>query len=347
MKILGIYQRVSFRYSDLLIVFIYFASIITCWAQAQRENLQFEIERFSPLLDSIVSKESNFEILGAGFDWLEGPLWIENHEMLLFSDIPKNIVYKWTERLGVELYLEPSGFTNDRKVKGGKGGSNGLLLGPNGNLVLFQQGDRRVAAMVAPLDSPNAEFKNLATNFKGKRLNSPNDGVFKSNGEIYFTDPPYGLDKGENSPFKEIAYQGVFKISGAGKVDLLLDSLTRPNGIAFLPGEYGLLIANSDPAKPFVCSYELDRKGGLTNGRIFHDFSGDIKAGEGLPDGIKVDKNGNAFVTGPGGVWIFSASGERLGRIKINSLVSNCAFSPQETTLFVTADDLLLKINLR
>src|SRR5690606_24857856 len=203
------------------------------------------------------------------------------------------------------------------------------------------------AKMAAPLDAPKAEFVTLADNYRGKKFNSPNDAVFKSNGDLYFTDPPYGLEKNINDPLKESPYQGVYKVSGTGEVTLLLDSLTRPNGIALLPNEKTIIIANSDPGKPYWYAYDLDTEGIPVSGRIFYDATAASKTAPGMPDGLKVDRKGNVFATGPGGVWIFSRQGKALGRIKINQLASNCALANQDKTLFITADNYLLKLDLK
>ena len=312
----------------------------------QEAKVEFEIEKFDSRLDALIGSEVKVEVLAEGFDWTEGPLWVEGHQMLLFSDIPSNSIYKWTQRKGAELYLKPSGYTGD-PPRGGETGSNGLLLHPDGHLVLCQHGDRRMVKMDAPLDAPQAQFVTLADKHKGKKFNSPNDAVFKSNGDLYFTDPPYGLEKNINDPLKESPYQGVYKVSATGKVTLLLDSLTRPNGIAFLPGEKTLIIANSDPGKPYWYAYDLDTEGMPVNGRIFYDATAASKTAPGMPDGLKVDKMGNVFATGPGGVWVFSRQGKALGRIKINQLVSNCALAHQDKTLFITADSYVLKMGLR
>ena len=317
-----------------------------CFAQGETGAVEAEIERYDPRLDGIVATDAKVEVLAEGFDWTEGPLWVEAHQMLLFSDIPQNSVYKWTEKDGVELYLKPSGYTNKALPRGGETGANGLLLGPEGQLVLCQHGDRRMAVMQAPLDQPRSDFATIVDNFQGKKLDSPNDAVYKSNGDLYFTDPPYGLEKNVNDPLKETPYQGVYKVSSDGQVTLLLDSLSRPNGIAFFPGEETLIIANSDPNKPYWYAYDLDDDGALFDGRIFFDASSASKKDRGMPDGLKIDSEGTVFATGPGGVWVFSNNGEALGRIKVNQLVSNCAFSDDGKTLFLTADGFILKVGL-
>jgi gluconolactonase len=266
--------------------------------------------------------------------------------MLLFSDIPGNSIYKWTKEKGTELYLTPSGYTGS-KPRGGEIGSNALLLNSRGQLVLCQHGDRRMAVMDAPLDKPKPKFLTIADKYQGKRFDSPNDAVFRSNGDLYFTDPPYGLEKYINDSSKDATYQGVYMVSKNGKVTLLTDSITRPNGIAFLPGEKSIIVANSDPDKAIWYLYDLDKNGLFTNGRIFYDATTESKRIGGGPDGFKVDKNGNVYSTGPGGIWIFNKKGKVLGKIKINGRVSNCALANNERTLFITADSYVLKADLR
>ena len=196
------------------------------------------IEKFDPALDNIISANAKAEILAEGFEWSEGPLWVEKHQMLLFSDVPMNTIYKWTEAGGKEVYLKPSGYTGTEPSVCKEPGSNGLTFDKNGNLVLCQHGDRRMARMDASLDKPEAKFVTLADKFNGKRFSSPNDAVFNSAGELFFTDPPYGLQSQDDSdPKKEISFNGVYKVKTNGEVILLVDSITRPNGIALTPDE--------------------------------------------------------------------------------------------------------------
>jgi gluconolactonase len=303
------------------------------------------IERLDPAFDALVNNDAQVEIIAEGFEWSEGPLWIEDQNMLLFSDVPTNIVYKWTEENGKETYLTPSGRTGSLPY-GNEPGSNGLTLNPDGKLVLCQHGDRRVALMDAPLTAPAAKFVSIADNFDGKKFNSPNDAVFNSKGELFLTDPPYGLPEKEKDPTREIPFHGVYKVTG-GVSELITDSITRPNGIALFPGEKRLLVANSDPAKPIWYSFDIANDGTASNAAIFFDATEAAKTEKGLPDGLKIDKKGNAFATGPGGVWIFDQSGKILGKIKIPELTSNCAFSEDEKTLFVTADMYLVRVKLR
>jgi gluconolactonase len=306
------------------------------------------IERLDPALDNIISSNAKIEIIAEGFEWSEGPLWIEKQNMLLFSDVPMNTIYKWTEAKGKEVYLKPSGYTGSEPSVCKEPGSNGLILDKNGNLVLCQHGDRQMGRMDAPLDKPEPKFISLASKYNGKRFSSPNDAVFNSAGELFFTDPPYGLQtQDDTDPKKEISFNGVYKIKTNGEVILLVDSITRPNGIAFLPGEKKLIVACSDPDRPNWYIYDVAGDS-LINGKIFYSAVNEHNEKvNGLPDGFKVDKNGNVFATGPGGVYIFNSEGKKLGGIKFEESTSNCALSPDEKTLYVTNDMYVVRVKLR
>lgn len=304
------------------------------------------IERLDPALDGIISPASKAEIIAEGFEWSEGPLWIENQKMLLFSDVPTNIIYKWTEEKGKEIYLTPSGYTGIEK-RGGEMGSNGLLTDSTGRLVLCQHGNRQLARMNSPVENPSPLFTTIASHYAGKRFNSPNDAVYNNNGELFFTDPPYGLEKNIDDPKKEIPFQGVYKVKNTGEVILLIDSITRPNGIAFMPGQNKLIVANSDPGKPYWYVFDIGKNDSLENGKIFCDPTDAAKSEKGLPDGLKVDKSGNVFASGPGGIWIFDSSGKILGKIKLPEAASNCALSADEKTLYITNDMYVLRLRMR
>lgn len=301
------------------------------------------IERIEPALDEIIDPSATIEVLSNGYEWSEGPVWVDSEKMLLFSDVPTNTVYKWTEADSIEIYLKPSGYTGETASNSKEEGSNGLAIDGDGKLVLCQHGDRRLAEMATPLDSPESRFTTLAERYDGKRFNSPNDVAIRSNGDYFFTDPPYGLPQGVT---QEIPFQGVYKLS-EGNVTLLVDTLTRPNGIAFTPDEKTLIIANSDPAKVRWYAYDLSEDDALTNGRIFYDAGEAAKSKSGMPDGLKIDKQGNVFATGPGGVWIFAPDGKVLGKINLPVSTANCALTPDEKTLFMTADNYLLRLKMR
>lgn len=299
------------------------------------------VEKVNPALDAIISGDPKPEIIAEGFKWSEGPLWVESRKMLLFTDVPNNVIHKWTEEKDLETYLIPSGYTGTIP-RGGEPGANGLLLDDEGNLVLCQHGDRRLAMMQAPIDSPKANFVSIAETFNGKKFSSPNDGVFR-NYSFYFTDPPYGLAA---DSLKEIPFQGVYTVNADGKVKVLVDSLTRPNGIAFLDNT--LIVANSDPEKAMWYAFDMVGTDSVTNARVFFDATANAKAGEpGLPDGMKIDKNGNVFAAGPGGIWIFNKAGEVLGKIKLPEPTSNCALADDDKTLYTTTKMYVLRIKLR
>jgi gluconolactonase len=303
------------------------------------------IERLDPSLDSILNPNAEVEIIADGFTWSEGPLWLEDKKMLLFSDVPANAIYKWTETKGKEIYLQPSGYTGTA-ARGGETGSNGLLLNREGRLVLCQHGNRQIALMDAPLDEPKPVYSSIAGTYQLKKFNSPNDAVYRSNDDLFFTDPPYGLEKNMEDPLKEIAYQGVYLVKASGQVLLLTDTISRPNGIALTPDEKTLIVANSDPQKPFWYAFDIAGDT-LLNGRIFYDASKATQSEKGLPDGLKIDSKGNMFATGPGGVWIFNKDGKLAGKIKVVEATSNCALSKDEKTLFVTATMHVLRIKIR
>jgi gluconolactonase len=296
-------------------------------------------------LTKLVSRDAKAEIIATGFRWSEGPLWVEKNGMLLFSDVPTNTVYKWTPAGGKEVYLKPSGYTGTAE-RGGEMGSNGLILDREGRLVLSQHGDRRMARMDAPLHQPQAKFVTLADKHGGKRISSPNDACYNSAGELFFTDPPYGLPgRGDNDPTKETTWNGVYKVKKNGDVVLLVDSLTRPNGIAFFPGEKRVLIANSDPQKPnwYVYDVQGDK---LVNGKIFFSAAGAGRGMPGLPDGLKIDKRGNVYATGPGGVYFFNSEGKKLGMLKVPGPTSNVSLSADEKTMYITNSNQVLRFQM-
>ncbi|MEO0895929.1 MAG: SMP-30/gluconolactonase/LRE family protein [Bacteroidota bacterium] len=292
-----------------------------------------------------ISQEDTLEILGEGYNWSEGPIWVPNGGFLLFSDVPENKVYKWAEGEGVSIYLDPSGYTGD---EGSREGANGLLIDPDGRLLLCQHGDRRVARMGASTDKPASAFETVADRYDVKRFNSPNDLCMDSKGNLYFTDPPYGLPKGEADPERELDYQGVYKVDPEGQVHLLVDNLTRPNGIALSPDENILYVANSDPKKAVWMAYDLDDKQEIAGERLLLDKTDLVgEDNPGLPDGLKVHKDGTLFATGPGGVLLISPEGEHLGTIRTGQATANCAFGPGQKHIYMTADMYLMRLALR
>jgi gluconolactonase len=334
-------MKILFTASFLL---IYTSLIHSC--KLVNKDPMFEYESKKSSFRSVVNSSAEGEVICSGFDWSEGPLWLADQKTLLFCDIPKNSIYKWTEAKGKELYLKPSGYTGSTP-RGGEVGSNGLILDNSGRLLLCQHGDRRIARMDAPLSKPAPTFTTLADNYNGKKFDSPNDLFIRANGDIFFTDPPYGMEQQEKDPLKEAPYQGIYKLSTDGKVHLLTDTVTRPNGIAMMPDGRTLIVASSDAAKAVWYAFTLDENDSITGGRIFCDATQEAKTQPGLPDGLKIDRAGNIFATGPGGIWVFDKSLELIGKIKIKGITSNCVFADDERTLFITADDNVLRVKMR
>ncbi len=305
------------------------------------------IERLDPVIDSLIPADAEIEVLAEGFDWAEGPVWVQDGGYVLFSDVPQNRIYKWKEGEGHEVWLEPSGYTGETP-RGGEPGSNGLLLDSEGRLVLCQHGDRRVARLDAPLSAPEPRFTTLADSYDGMRFSSPNDAVFGSGGALFFTDPPYGLPEGPGDPTRETPFNGVYRLGVDGAVTLLTDELSRPNGIGLSPDETTLYVANSDPERAIWMAYDLLPTGGIANGRVFFDATDLVSEDNaGLPDGLKVDAAGNLFATGPGGVLVFSPDGRHLGTIRTTQATANCALDSDGSTLYMTADSYLLRLRLR
>ena len=305
-----------------------------------------QIDRLSPRMDEVVGPDAKIEVLAEGFEWTEGPVWLEDQEALLFSDIPRNTVFRWTGKAGLEEYLKPSGYTGDQR-RSGEPGSNGLLLNDNAQLVLCQHGDRRIALMNTSLDAPAPQFVTLADNYQGKRFNSPNDAVFSSAGDLFFTDPPYGLEKGVDDPAKELDFQGVYVLRANRELVLLTKELSRPNGIGFSPDERKLYVANSDPERAIWMQFSLNPEGKIYQSKVLHDATPLVKTEKGLPDGMVIDRRGNIFATGPGGVWVFNPNGEHLGTIKTGEATANCTLNTSETELYITADMYLLRVKLQ
>lgn len=304
------------------------------------------VERLDAEIDSLVPPGVQIEVLATGFDWSEGPVWVADESFLLFSDVPGNKIHKWSAAEGVSVWLEPSGYTGATS-RGGEPGSNGLLLDPDGHLVLCQHGDRRVARMEAPLTTPAAEFVTLADRYDGMRFNSPNDAVFDRSGALYFTDPPYGLAEGPDDPAREMEFSGVFRVDPGGTVSLLTTELTRPNGIALSPDQTTLYVANSDPASALWMVFEISPEGSLGQGDVLFDATSMVGARPGLPDGLKVDDRGYLFATGPGGVLVLTPDGRHLGTLVTTKPTANCAFDEAKNVLYMTADDSLLRVRLR
>lgn len=300
------------------------------------------IHRLDPALDALLPPDAKIEVLASGFDWSEGPLWDVRRTGLLFSDIPRNAIYLWTQAKGIELFMKPSGYTGIADY-GSEPGSNGLAFDKQGRLILCEHGDRRIARL-----DPDGGKVTLADRYQGKRLNSPNDAVVHSSGDVYFTDPIYGLPKKENDPHRELDFCGVYRWSARdGSVTLLSKELSRPNGIAFSPDEKTLYVANSDGARAIWMAFPVLPDGNAGAGRVFVDATPLARKLRGGPDGMKVDRDGNLWATGPGGVNVMSPAGKLLGRIEIGEATANVAFGDDGSTLYITADMYLCRVRTR
>jgi gluconolactonase len=341
-----------FRFGLPLALAVWLVSSQTSLSQGKKKYPKMgTIERLDPRFDKLVPKGAVIEKLADGHKWTEGPVWYPMQKCLLFSDIPQNTIFKWKEGQDkVTVFMKPSGYTGKKERRGGPGdepGSNGLLLDPQGRLVLCEHGDRRVSRR-----EKNGKKTTLVDNYQGSRLNSPNDGVFKSNGDLYFTDPPYGLLKNNDDPEKELKFNGVYRLKIDPKdpkkntLTLLTREMTFPNGIAFSPDEKYLYVSNSDPQKAIWMRFPVRRNGTLGRGEVFFDATKWAGKKKGLPDGMKVDKKGNLFATGPGGVLVFSPDGDHLGTINTGERTSNCNWGDDGTVLYITADHKLCRIKL-
>ena len=304
------------------------------------------VEVLDPSIRSLLSEASNVSVLASGFEWSEGPVWIdEDGGYLLFSDIPPNKVYKYDG--DTSTYLHPSGYTGT-VARGGEPGSNGLALDEEGRLVLCQHGDRQIGRMEAPLSSPATNFVALTDNYGGKRYNSPNDLVYDGQGNLYFTDPPYGLVDRMDDPAKEIPFQGVYCLLTTGETLLLDSTVTRPNGIVLSPDESQLYVAVSDPNHAAWYRYDVEEPGVVSGKKLFFDATDEVgkEGNKGLPDGMKMHPEGYLFATGPGGVWVFDPNGKVVARIYTGEATANCEFQSDYSTLFMTADGYLMSVAL-
>ena len=304
------------------------------------------IEMLDSSLLELIDPSSPIQVLANGFNWSEGPLWVEEINGLIFSDVPENTIYKWTEADSISVYLKPSGYTGTVE-RGGEMGSNGLTLSNDRMLTMAQHGNRQIAKMDAPLTAPEAKFIALAENYNGMKFSSPNDVIFSKNGTLFFTDPPYGLEKQQDDPSKETPFNGIYMKGTDGKVILVDDKITRPNGIALSTDETILYVASSDPNKAIWMEYKLDRDFNVTESKILADVTMLGKTRKGLPDGMKVHSSGNLFASGPGGIVIMNPSGKILGTILTGQATSNCAFDTDEKYLYMTADNYLMRVMLK
>jgi gluconolactonase len=303
------------------------------------------IERLDPRFDALVPRDAVVEKVVDTFEWVEGPVWNREGNFLLFSEIPSNSIYKWQESNGTSLFLRPSGYTGPEPFTGKEPGSNGLTFDSTGRLVLCEHGDRRIARLEV-----SGRKTTLADRYEGPegsgRLNSPNDLVFHSSGDLYFTDPPFGLPGGFEDPAKELPFQGVYRLTKEGKLTLLTRDVRAPNGIGFSPDEKTLYVSNADRGNPVWYAFEVNPHGTLGSRRVFFDGTALINTAPGVPDGLKVDRRGNVFVAGPGGIYVLAPDGTHLGSFLTGVATSNSAWGGDGSVLYFTAGSTIYRVRL-
>jgi gluconolactonase len=311
-------------------------------AQFAAESPALEVLRLDPRLDALIAPGARAEKIVAGHVWLEGPTWDARQRALFFSDVVKNRLWRWRPQAGTDVVLDPSGTVQRGPHPAQEPGSNGTALDAQGRLVLCEHGDRRITR----LEADGAKTV-LAASYQGKRLNSPNDVWVARSGDLYFTDPPYGLPKHFDDPRKELPWQGVYRLRG-GALELLTKSVRAPNGVALSPDERTLYVANADRAEPVWLAFPLDAAGYPGRPRVFGDARADVAKYAGVPDGLETDELGNLWAAGPGGVTIFASDGARLGMLVTGIATSNLAFGGDAgTTLFVTASSSIWRLETR
>jgi len=302
------------------------------------------VEFLSPKMNLLVDHQAKIEVLAEGFQWAEGPVWVPRLNGLLFTDVPKNKAYLWTEIGGLRIFLDPSGMT-DHAPHSSHEGANGLTLDYNDKLILCQHGNRAIARLKNwSFETP--EYEILVDHYKGKWLNSPNDLVFNSVGELFFTDPPYGLENQDKDVIKELGFNGIYKWSSSEGIELLDKSLRRPNGISLSKDEKVVYVGNSEAKNNVIVAFDL-KNGKLINKRIFFDGNNLGKTRNGLFDGLKVHSSGVVFTTGPGGVLLIDEEGSHLGTIMPGKSTANCAFDSNEEYLYLTSTNVLARIKLK
>jgi gluconolactonase len=299
------------------------------------------IERLDPRLDALLAPGTVIEKVADGLVWAEGPVWDTRTASLLFSDVPRNTIFRWRPDDGVTLAIARSGYSGPDPPPRGEPGSNGLTFDREGRLVLCQHGDRRVARR-----ERDGSLTMLADRFQGKRLNSPNDLAYHPGGDLYFTDPVYGLPGGFEDPGRELDFQGVFRLAADGELHAVVADLPAPNGIAFSLDGRVLYVSNSQRSRPVWMAYDVGADGRVSNARQFAEASAWVHPSDNVPDGMKVDRHGNLFATGPGGVHVFAPDGTRLGRIVVGVPLGNVAWGP-DGMLFIAANHWLVRVQTR
>lgn len=301
------------------------------------------IDRWDPAMDAIVPKDWKIEKLAEGFGWAEGPIWVTSGNYLLFTDVPGNKMWKWSEKGGLEKFLDPSGAASFDPEIWREAGANGLAINDAGSILVADTGNRGIQK----LDLATKQKTPVAMSYQGKKFSSPNDVVKMKNGVVFFTDPPYGFKKFDDAPEKEIPFNGVYRVAADGTVTAIEKELTRPNGVALSPDESVLYVAQSEGKAAIINAYALDEHGNVTGKKLFHDTTDlAVPGSPGAPDGLTVAADGTVFVTGPGGVIVLSKDGKRLGRIWDGKQTANCKFGDDGRTLYMTSHNMLARIRL-
>jgi gluconolactonase len=301
------------------------------------------IDRWDPAMDAIVPQDWKIEKLAEGFGWAEGPIWVKNGGYLLFTDVPGNKMWKWSEQGGLEKFLDPSGAASVDLNVWREAGANGLAILDKHTILLADTGNRGIQK----LDLRTKQKTPVAMTYDGKKFSSPNDVTRMKSGVVFFTDPPYGFKKFDAAPEKEMPFNGVYRQGKDGAVTVIEKELHRPNGVALSPDERTLYVAQSEPTKAIIMAYTLDKKGNVTGKRLFHDATDLVaKDAPGLPDGLTVASDGTVFTTAPGGVLVLSKDGKRLGRISDGKPTANCKFGDDGRTLYMTSQNILARIRL-
>jgi len=319
-------------------------TLLCCSIITNAQKTIGSIEVLDASMEDYISSNQKIEVLAEGFKWAEGPVWVSELNGVLFTDVPENKIYLWTEKEGLKLFLSPSGMTN-HAPHSTEEGANGLTLDSNRNLILCQHGNRAVARLKNWSLDP-AEFEYLVDHYQGKWLNSPNDLDFDKAGVLYFTDPPYGLKLQDDDPLKELDFNGIYSLSPKGEILLLDRSLERPNGIALSMDEKTVYVGNSFAQNSIIAAFDL-KKGTLKNKRVFFDGNDLQKTRRGLFDGLKVHSSGTVFATGPGGVLVLDKNGKHLGTIMPGKSTANCGFDAEENYLYLTSTDVLARVKLK
>ena len=291
--------------------------------------------------ESLIDTQTPIERLATGLTWSEGPVWDRRHEWLLFSDIPRNAIYRWNEQDGLRPFMYPSGYTGVAWY-GAEPGSNALAFDSEGRLTACEHGDRRVSRL-----EHSGGKKTLVDSFEGKRLNSPNDCVYRSDGGLYFTDPAYGLPGRYDDPGRELPFCGVYLVRPTGEIVLLINDLEFPNGLAFSPDQSILYVSHSNPDDASWRAYPVRPDGAVDPGEVIFDVTEWTSSRPGITDGFKLDRDGNLWGSGPGGVYVFTPGGRLLGWIETGERTSNCAWGDDGSTLYITAHMHLLRVRTR